>query len=404
MWIALTAVLWFFQAADSGAEGMKALEEGHYEAAADSLAKAVQADPSDYSLHFNLALAYSLLSRDAEAIAEYRKVLELKPGLYEAQLNGGILLLRQKDSAGAVALLVPAVEQKPKEFRPRYYLAEAQLASGQLAAAEASYRAALEADNKSAGATLGLARTLARQDRVADAAPYFQQAAQLDPNYRDSLLELAALYESKGQTAQAVDLYRQFPDNPAAQEHIGQLLLESKQYGEALPGLEQAYAQSPTQANRLAVAEAYLFMGQSDKALPLMEKAVAEQPGSYDLRLMYARALRDRKQYVPSARQFQEALKIQPSAGQTWNELGGVLYLAEDYQPALAAFVRAHELGQNTAGNWFLRAIILDKVHQLKPALEAYQQFLSLSHDQSPDQEFQARQRVRIIRRELDKR
>ena len=51
-----------------------------------------------------------------------------------------------------------------------------------------------------------------------------------------------------------------------------------------------------------------------------------------------------------------------------------------------------------------MRAIILDKARQLKPALEAYRQFLSLSQDKNPDQEFQARQRARIIQRELDKR
>jgi hypothetical protein len=38
----------------------------------------------------------------------------------------------------------------------------------------------------------------------------------------------------------------------------------------------------------------------------------------------------------------------------------------------------------------------------LKPALEAYQQFLAMSKDKFPDQEFQARQRVRIIRHELE--
>ena len=60
--------------------------------------------------------------------------------------------------------------------------------------------------------------------------------------------------------------------------------------------------------------------------------------------------------------------------------------------------------GREYGGNWFFRAIILDKLKQLKPALEAYQQFLSLSQGKNPDQEFQARQRVRIIQRELEKR
>jgi tetratricopeptide (TPR) repeat protein len=119
---------------------------------------------------------------------------------------------------------------------------------------------------------------------------------------------------------------------------------------------------------------------------------------------MYARALRDRKQYPSAARQFSEALKLKPDAGQIWNELGGTLYLAEDFQAALGAFDRARQLGENTAGNWFMRAIILDKARQLKPALEAYRQFLSLSEGKNPDQEFQARQRARIIQRELDKR
>jgi hypothetical protein len=39
----------------------------------------------------------------------------------------------------------------------------------------------------------------------------------------------------------------------------------------------------------------------------------------------------------------------------------------------------------------------------LKPALEAYQRFLALSNGKSPDQEFQARQRVRLLQRELEK-
>ena len=51
-----------------------------------------------------------------------------------------------------------------------------------------------------------------------------------------------------------------------------------------------------------------------------------------------------------------------------------------------------------------LRAIVLDKIKQYKPALESYQRFLEISQGQSPDEEFKARQRVRIIQKELSKR
>src|SRR5579871_3784546 len=143
MW-AIVAALFFLQSVDHSAEGMKALEEAKYEVAVQEFQKAIESDPKDYTAHFNLALAYGFLHKDEEGIAEYRKTLELKPGLYEAELNGGILLMRQKNPSEALPLFEGAVEQKPKEYRPRYYLAEAQLQTGALDKSIENYKAALE--------------------------------------------------------------------------------------------------------------------------------------------------------------------------------------------------------------------------------------------------------------------
>ena len=403
MW-AIAAAMFFFQVSDFSSVGMKALEEGKYEAAVQAFTKAVEADAKDYFAHFNLAMAYGFLHQDAEGIAEYRKTLAIKPGLYEAELNAGILLMRQKDPTEALPLFQAAAEQKPREFRPRYYLAEAQLQTGAPSKAEENYRLALELDSKSAGAHLGVAHALARQGKLAEAAPHFRQAAELDPNYRDGLLELADLYEKDKQPAEAIAIYREFPENVAAQGRLGELLLETREYAGAVPHLEEAYAKEPNQENRVALAVAYLFDKQLDKALPLLEKAVAAEPSNYDVRMMYARALRDKRQFPPAAAQFSEAARLKPAEAKTWSDLGGVLYMMEDYPQSLAAFDKARALGEDTPGNWFLRAIILDKLHQVKPALEAYQRFLSMSQGKNPDQEFQARQRARILQRELEKR
>src|ERR1035437_3401265 len=170
MW-AIAAALFFFQSSDFSSAGMKALEEGKYEAAVQSLTKAIEADAKDYFAHFNLAMAYGFLHQDAEGIAEYRRTLELKPGLYEAELNAGILLMRQKNPAEALPLLQNAAEQKLQEFRPRYYLAEAQLQTGAPAKAEENFRLALKLDPKSAGAQLGVAHALARPGKRAEGAP-----------------------------------------------------------------------------------------------------------------------------------------------------------------------------------------------------------------------------------------
>ena len=60
--------------------------------------QATAADPKDYAAHFQLALAYSLLGRDGDAIPQYKTALELHPGMYEAELNLGLSLMRTNRS------------------------------------------------------------------------------------------------------------------------------------------------------------------------------------------------------------------------------------------------------------------------------------------------------------------
>ena len=405
MWAALPAwLLLFAPATDFQGDGLKALEAKQYDQAVQLFTQAVAADPNDYAAHFHLALAESLLGKDADAIPEYQKTLQLKPGLYQAELNLGILLLRGKRAAEAAPHLQAAVEARPKEFRAQWHLAEALLATGDAIQAEPHYQAAVELDGKSAAAQLGLARAQAKQNRLSEAAEHFGKAAQLDASFNDALLELAGLYEQGHQPDDAIAIYQKFPDNVGAQERLGELLVESKRFGEAIPYLEKAVARDPTAANRLALATAYRMNQEPAKSLEQLGKAVAAEPASYDLRMAYGRALRDQRQFMPAANQFAAAAQQKPDTKEVWNELAGVLTMAEQYPQALAALDRVHALGQEIPGDYYLRAIILDKLHQLKPALDAYQKFLASSGGKNPDEEFKARQRSRIIETMLNKR
>ncbi len=381
--------------------GLKALDEKRYQAAVDNFINAIAAEPKDYSLHFNLALAYSLMGKDADAIPEYKKALEIKPDLYQAELNLGICLLREKQGAEAVPYLTAAAAQKPKEFRPNCYLAAALLASGEFTKAEQAYQTALEIDPKSPDAELGLAHALAKQNRIADAASHFQKAAEMNPNYRDGLLELAAAYEAQKQPAEAIAIYQQFPDDPGAQERLGELLLASGQPADAIAHFQAAIAKSPTVANRAALASAYLKNKEPDKALPVIDQVLAADPTDFDLRMLHGRILRDQRKFPEAAQDFFRATKIKPDSAEAWSELASVLVVAEDYGPALAALDKVAALHAEKPGHVYFRAIVLDKIHQQKPALENYQRFLAMSNGQNPDEEFKARQRIRILEREL---
>ena len=359
--------------------------------------------PKDYYSHFHLALSYSLLKRDAEAIAEYRKTLELKPGLYEAELNLGILLVRERQFEPALELLDKALAKKPGEFRPALYRADALAGAGRDADAVAAYQAALAIDARSASAESGLARALGRTGKLDDAEKHYRRAAELDPAWRDGLLELASLYEQNGRGADAAKIYQQFPDNPAAQERAASLLIDAGNIADAIPRLEAAVKESPTAANRMTLVKAYLRQKENDKAFALLVTAVQAEPKNFELRMLAGRVLRDQRKFPEAANQFFSAAQLKVDSAEAWNELAGALIMAEKYPEALSALDRIRALGAETASHFFFRAIILDKLHQVQPALENYQKFLEQSQGKFPDEEFKARQRARILQRELTK-
>ena len=79
---------WRFKA-NFSEKGMKALDDKHYQDAVEDFTRAIAADPADYTLHFNLALAYSLQGKDAEAVGEYKKTLGSEAGSVSGRSQSG---------------------------------------------------------------------------------------------------------------------------------------------------------------------------------------------------------------------------------------------------------------------------------------------------------------------------
>ncbi len=389
------------------AAAAKALEAEKFAEAAPLLEKAVAADSQDFRARFNLAFAYTQLGRDREAVEQYQKVVDQQPDLLPARMNLGMLLLRRKDPLAAPHLEF-AAEKKPDDFRSQYYFAEALAGSGQPDRAAEHYRKALVIDPKSAAATLGLGRTLAGAGRLDDAREQFLRAAALHPRYGDSLLELGDLLEQKQQPAQAAELYLEYlksrPDSIAVRERAGVLLMHQKRYPEAIEHLEAAVNQNPTAANQAALAQAYTMTKQPAKALPLLRAAAAAEPASPELRFRLATAQLEASDFAGAAREFLFVVEKQPDRREAWSGLGLAWYRQENFDGALKALHQAGRLGPEPAGNHYLRAIILDKFKQYPGALASYQKFLEAAAGRYPDDEFKARQRVRILTNILNKR
>lgn len=388
------------QGVDAQAQGLQALDRQEFAQAEQIFSKLAADDPKDYAALFNLALAETGLQKRDQAITHYRKTLELKPNLYEAELNLGILYLRDRNSAGAIPLLEDAVKQKPDQARPKRYLADAQMAAGNAPGAHDLYEQALRADPKLAGAELGLGESLLALGKLDDAVPHFRQAATLDPNLKSYLMELGTAYEKANRPADAVPLFKEFPDDVAAREELGRLYLALNRPAEAVEEFRQSVATAPTPANRLALATAYLKNHQPDLAAPILEQALASNPGDYELHMVVGRLRRDRHDYVNAANEFTAAAKLKPESVEAWNEAASAFVLSAQYPQALSALDKVHSLNGDTPGDFYYRAIVYDKLHQVKQALASYEQFLQSSSGKFPDQEFIARQRSRILAKE----
>lgn len=395
------AALLAWQAADPAAEGLKALEQERYAEAAVAFEKVVAADAASVAGHFNLAFAYSMLDKDEAATAAYRRALALDGELYEGRLNLGILLLRNKKPGEALTELKLAAAKKPGEARPKQYLAQALLEAGQAVEAEAAYRA-LEANV--AGHQAGLARALAAQGKIPDAVAAYQRAAALDPAYRDAIVELGSSLEAAGRKKEAAEVYAQAPPAPAVIERLGLLRLDTGDLPGAIAALEAVVKQSPTAANRFALATAYLRNKEPEKSVPVLEAAIAAEPKNVGLRLVLGRLLRDQKQYLPAARQFAEAAQLEPEKLEAWKELSAMLIQTKNYAGALTALDRVEKLGETSASIDFFRALVYDQQQMYKQALPAYQRFLGRSENKFPEEEFKARQRIKVIQKELNKR
>ena len=175
-------------------------------------------------------------------------MLELKPELYEAQLNLGIVLLREQAAGEAASYLEEAAKQKPKEFRPVYHAARPSWRRA-CRARHPLFRSAIEID-PNAKAARQMVGAGAGSDREAG-------RGRLPVREIGKSSRIGRTVRKGEPAADAIGIYRKFPDNPAARERLGELLLESGDAAKAIPELEAVGRKIPTTANRYALAMAY---------------------------------------------------------------------------------------------------------------------------------------------------
>ncbi|MCP5110625.1 MAG: tetratricopeptide repeat protein, partial [bacterium] len=253
------------------------------------------------------------LGKTEQAIAHFRRALDIDPSYVPARLKLADALLKKGDLAEAERFYTEATEAAPDSAIAFYGLGRVRAAKGDSAAAAASHSKAVELfpDYGAAHYALGLAYR--RLDRGAEAKKHFAlgEKHKLDmPPTGDRVL-----IDVRRRTRSAIDFLRAGVELEAD----GKLDESLEVHLEALkidPSLEQAH---------INLISLYARSGNLDQAVSHYQKAIELNPNLPDCHYNYGIILFNQKRFGEARAAFRKALEINPYYAKAHHNLGIML-------------------------------------------------------------------------------
>jgi len=387
-------------------EAQRDIEKKEFAAAIDPLQKFIAAQPDVAYGHFELAYVFTALKRADEARGEYERAIAIDPKMAEAYLNLGILFI-ERDPAVSIPNLRKAVELLPAQSRPRYLLGVAQENAKDYSAAAESFEGAYRLDPHNLEPILHLANLYMRLQRPADAEGKFRSILEVQPNNAQALLGVAECLAAE-KKPEAADAYRGYltvqPTDSAARARLVHLLVEQQQYDAALAELNRAEEGdvTPSLDSLRMRADIQIAQKKWDDSILTLKKAIALVPRDAELHGGLGRTYLQKRDFPDALKELKMALQLDGKNLAYWKDLSASYYLSGDCASTLATLDEIAKMETPGAGPWFIRALCYDKLNQPKPALDAYQTFLSLDQGQDANQVWQAQERSKVLRKVLE--
>ena len=387
-------------------EAQRNIDANNFDAALTPLKKFIAEKPEVAFAHFQLGYAYTALKRGDEARTEYERAIELDPKMPEAYLNLGILLLDKQEYAAAVVPLRKAVELLPGQSRPRSLLAVAQERSGDPEGAARSFEGVLHLDPNDPAANGYLAELDLRRNKPAEAEMRFRRALEIRPDAPEDLQGLARSLEAQNKP-EAAEAYRKYlavmPGDAGARARLIHLLVNDQEYDAALAELDHADAGKPPSLDSLRLrADIQIAQKKFADAIVTLQQAIALAPRDAQLIGGLGRVYLQKRDFASAEKELKAALQIDPNNLSYWKDLSSTYYLSGNCAATLATLDLIAKAEPPASGAWFIRALCYDKLHQFKPALEAYGKFLALEQGKSSDQVWQAQERSKVLKHLLE--
>lgn len=392
------------RASDALKDAESLLQKQQYSQAEEKLQALVATQSDNPQAWFDLGFAQSHQGKTAEAITSYKKAAQLDSKWFEAQQNLGLTLAKSGDLTAAASALKIAVTLKPT-VGGQQALAAAWLSLAQTTEESqpqdslAAYQKAAELDPTNSDAQLGIARMAEHSGNSAAAEQQYLKLAAAGNN--DSIERLIGLYLKQKRFADAESWLHKYisanPQNSAAQLQLGKLLAAEDKPQEAIAALEPLYKASPDPRIARDLAGLYLETKQYPAAADLLRALIAQNSTDPQLHLDYGSALMHQLKYAEAQAVLLKAVQLNPNLVEAYSDLAYAAEQNKNYELTIRVLDARAKLQPETPATYFLRATAYDNLRMYKPAAANYKLFLGVAGGKFPDQEFQARHRLKAI-------
>jgi Flp pilus assembly protein TadD len=265
-------------------QGRLRLERGEVEDAVPLLETAARLAPDVPHIRNNLGAAYQRTGRVAEAMAEYRRAIDLDPSAAVSYRNVYVLLRDRGDLEQARAFLGTARRLEPEDVGDLLDLAVLDELLGEPGRAEAMYLKAEKLAPESWEAEIAYADFLSRMERYAEALAVYQGAATRAPESSRLLRGLARCYWMLDRPGPAIEAIRRAvdlkPPDPMADYDLAVMLVRTGHAVEAVQYLDEALRIDPHLWNARALkAGIFTDLGRLEEARLLFQRALRDGAG-----------------------------------------------------------------------------------------------------------------------------
>ena len=293
---------------------------------------------------FAAALQYHRAGHTKEAERLYRQCLRVNPRHADSLHLLGVVAHSEGRHAQAIDLIGGAIAINGAEAPYHSNLGTSLWKSGQLDAAIASYRRALELRPDYAMAHFNLATVLWKQQRLTEAEACYRTALACKPDYAEAWDNLGSVLKAQNKQDDAIASYRRAievsPNYPEAHNNLGTALLEQGRIEEATGYYRKALSLRPEYPEaHFNLGTAIWELGQPDAAVVCYENAIALRPHDTDAMLNLGTALKELGRLDGAADCYRRVLAVDPKHPEAHCNLGIVLLA----QGELAAGWQEHE-------------------------------------------------------------